>query len=136
MNLQEYEKVKDLGYLEYCDYLQEKYGKGRSNYMTKSWNYNGMVSRTSDGLVAHHKFEYCAIRLSEKEHAMHHPYEWQLADSIVYCDYLEHLFLHILICEMPNKNTEETVGVGGILKHLIPELNDFYSGWQIGRAHV
>ena len=42
--------------------------------------------------------------LFEKEHAMKNPYEWQLAKNIVYCDYLEHLFLHILICEYPAKD--------------------------------
>lgn len=38
MNLVEYEKVKNLTYLEYCDYLQQKYGIGLSDFMTKSWN--------------------------------------------------------------------------------------------------
>ena len=36
MHLSEYEKVKGFTYLEYCDYLQEKYGIGLSDYMTKS----------------------------------------------------------------------------------------------------
>ena len=49
MNLQEYEKVRDFTYLEYCDYLQQKYGIGRGNYMTKSWNKNPKVSRTKEG---------------------------------------------------------------------------------------
>ena len=40
MNMQEYLKVKDFTYLQYCDYLQSKYGIGRSDYMTKSWNKN------------------------------------------------------------------------------------------------
>ena len=97
MNLVEYEKVKNLTYLEYCDYLQQKYGIGLSDYMTKSWNKNSKVTRTKDGLLAHHKYEDHAIMLSTKEFAMQNPFEWQLAKNIVYCDYLEHLFLHILI---------------------------------------
>lgn len=32
MNYAEYEKVKTLSYYEYCDYLQKKYGIGKSNY--------------------------------------------------------------------------------------------------------
>ena len=104
MNISEYERVKDLTYLQYCDYLQNKYGIGISDFMTKSWNKNPKASRTKDGLIAHHKFEDHAIMLSEKNHAMKNPYEWQLARNIVYCDYLEHLFLHILICEHPAKN--------------------------------
>ena len=129
MNIQEYEQVKSLTYLEYCDYLQKKYGIGLCDYMTKSWNSNQKCSRTQDGLFAHHKFEDHAIRLSDKEYAMKNPFEWQLAENIVYCDYLEHLFLHILICEYPavDKNENEVVGIGGILDYLIPELNDLYS---------
>lgn len=132
MNLAEYEKVKNLTYLDYCDYLQQKYGIGLCNYMTKSWNKNAKVSRTNDGLIAHHKYEDHAIMLSNKEYAMQNPYEWQLAENIVYCDYLEHLFLHILICEYPsqNRNQLEAVGIGGIINFIVPELNDIYSGWQ------
>lgn len=36
MNMEEYTHVKDFTYLEYCDYLQKKYGVGLSDYMTKS----------------------------------------------------------------------------------------------------
>lgn len=37
MNIQEYEKVKKYTYLEYCDYLQRKYGIGLANYMSENW---------------------------------------------------------------------------------------------------
>lgn len=132
MKLAEYELIKKYNYLEYCDYLQKKYGIGRSDYMTKSWNKNSKCSRTNDGLVAHHKFEDHAILLSTKEAAMNNPFEWQLAQNIVYCDYLEHLLLHILICENPaqDKNAFEAVGIGGVINFIVPELNDVYSGWQ------
>lgn len=131
MNLIEYEKIKNLTYLEYCDYLQNKYGVGLCAYMTKSWNRNPKVTRTKEGLFAHHKFEDHAIMLSTREYAMNNPYEWQLAQNIVYCDYLEHLFLHILICEYPaeDRNIFEAVGVGGVVNFIVPELNDLYSGW-------
>lgn len=132
MNLQEYEKVKGLTYLEYCDYLQNKYGIGLSDYLTKSWNKNSKVTRTKEGLFVHHKYEDHAINLSIKEYAMNNPYEWQLAKNLVYCDYLEHLFLHILICEFPspNRNDFEVVGIGGVINHIVPQLNDFYCGFE------
>lgn len=131
MNLEEYNKVKNLNYLEYCDYLQNKYGLGKESYMDLSWNKNFKCSRTKEGLMAHHKMEDHAILLSDRAFAMRNPYEWQLPENLVYCDYLEHLFLHILICENPhkNKNKNEIVGIGGIINFLVPELNDFYSGW-------
>lgn len=132
MNLQEYEKIKGFTYLEYCDYLQKKYGIGINDYMTKDWGKNRDVSRTKEGLVAHHLFEDHAIMLSHIEYAKKNPYEWQLAKNIVYCDYLEHLLLHILICQDPSeeKNKNEEVGVGGVINYIVPELNDLYSGWQ------
>lgn len=136
MNLIEYQKIKDLAYLEYCDYLQQKYGIGLSDYMTKSWNKNQKCSRTKDGLVAHHKYEDHAIMLSDPNFAKINPFEWQLAKNIVYCDYLEHLFLHILICENPSedKNLFEVVGVGGVVNFIVPELNDVYSGFETTQA--
>jgi len=131
MNLVEYEKIKNYNYLEYCDYLQQKYGIALCDYMTKSWNKNKKITRTKDGLYAHHKYEDHAILLSNPEYAKKNPYDWQLRENIIYCDLLEHLFLHILICENPseNRNTNEKVGLGGIVNFIVPELNDVYSGW-------
>ena len=128
MNLQEYEKVKGLTYLEYCDYLQQKYGIGLCNYMTESWKINRKVTRTNEGLYVHHKYEDHAIKLSSPEHAKKSPYEWQMKENLIYCDLLEHLLLHQLICEYP-KNADVTVGMGGIVEHIVPEANDVYSGW-------
>lgn len=132
MNIQEYDRVKHFTYLEYCDYLQEKYGIGKADYMTKSYSKNRKVTRTGEGLLAHHKMEDRMISLSIPEVAIDYPFEWQKAENIVYCDYLEHLFLHILICEHPSASKEAfaAVGVGGVVNFIIPELNDFYSGWE------
>ena len=133
MNNNEYEKVKSLTYLEYCDYLQKKYGIGNCDYFTENWSKKPKVTRTKEGLFAHHKYEDHAILLGEVEHAKKNPYEWQRAENIVYCDWLEHLLLHILICEYPSKdkNVFEDVGVGGATSYIIPELNDLYSGMDI-----
>ena len=57
MKFEEYEKIKDFTYLEYCDYLQNKYGIGIDDFMTKSWNKNAKVTRTKEGLLAHHKLK-------------------------------------------------------------------------------
>lgn len=132
MNLTEYEKVKNLTYQEYCDYLQKKYGIGLCDYFTKFWAKNSKVTRTKEGLIVHHKFEDHVARLSSVEIAIQNPSEWQKAENLVYCDYLEHLLLHILIWEMPVKcqNGEELLGIGGITHYIVPELNDLYSGWQ------
>ena len=132
MNMDEYNKIKDLDYIGYCDYLQNKYGIGLTDYMTKSFNKNPKVTRTKDGLFTHHKMEDHMIMLSMPEIAKMCPYEWQSKENIVYCDYLEHLYLHILICKYPSAEKIQIakVGIGGVINFLIPELNDIYSGWE------
>lgn len=127
MNMTEFLKVKEMTYSEYCDYLQRKYGIGRSDYMTKSFYRNKKCSRTSEGLIAHHKAEDKMILLSTRVFAKKCPYEWQQKENIVYCDYLEHLLLHVLICKYPS--SEAGVGIGGVISYIAPELNDLYSGW-------
>ena len=133
MNVKEYNSVKEITYSDYCDYLQEKYGKGKYNYMTGTWNKNRNSSRTNDGLVAHHKYENRAARLADPTFAKEYPYEWQSAENLIYCDYLEHLLLHILICEERLQTAEEgeLVGMGGIIDFIVPELNDLYSGFEM-----
>lgn len=142
MTLNEYEKVKNYTYTEYVDYLKKKYGEAKYDYMTPSFNKNNKVSRTKEGLYCHHIKEYQAIMLGNKLYAERNPYEWQKAHNLVYCNLLEHMLLHILICEehMPKSKEElillvsnlEIVGIGGITNFFIPELNDFYSGWESG----
>lgn len=136
MDINEYLKVKDMTYLEYCDYLQDKYGIGRYDYMTKSWNKNHKCTRTNEGLIAHHKAEDKMIMLSTKEIAQKFPFEWQQKENIIYCDYLEHLLLHVLICIYPNPNKVPIadVGIGGVINFIVPELNDLYSGWKTNQV--
>lgn len=131
MNIQEYKRVKNYTYLEYCDYLQQKYGAGLCDYMRPNWTKNQKVTRTKEGLYVHHKFEDHAIMLGNPEYASKNPYEWQKKENLVYCNLLEHLLLHQLICEYPaeDKNDNEQVGIGGVVNFIVPELNDVYSGW-------
>lgn len=132
MNMNEYQKVRNLTYLEYCDYLQDKYGIGLADYMTKSYNMNPKCKRTKEGLIAHHKKEDTMIMLSTKAFAQICPFEWQKKENIVYCDYLEHLLLHVLICKYPSNEKADFVlaGIGGVINFIAPELNDLYSGWS------
>ena len=72
------------------------------------------------------------IMLSNKEVAQLYPFEWQLKENIVYCDYLEHLLLHVLICKYPSDDKADFIyaGIGGVVNFIVPELNDLYSGWN------
>ena len=132
MKMSEFEKVKDMTYLEYCDYLQAKYGIGLTDYMTKSYNKNQKCTRTKEGLVINHKDEDKMVMLSTTEIAKKFPFEWQTKEHLVYCDLLEHLLLHVLICKYPSKDKVPgvDVGIGGASNFLIPELNDVYCGWE------
>ena len=73
--MKEFKKVRDMSYLEYCDYLQTKYGIGLSDYMTKSFNPSAKCKRTKEGLIAHHKMEDHEPMLSTKEIAQMCPIE-------------------------------------------------------------
>lgn len=135
MKLEEFNNVYNMSYDQYCDYLTQKHGSGLSDYFTKSWNPNPKCKRTKEGLFAHHADEDKMIMLCEKKIAQMCPFEWQLKDRIVYCDYLEHLFLHSLICKFPNVNKipNVDVGIGGVVSFLVPELNDMYSGFPVSQ---
>lgn len=136
MDIKEYEIVKNYTYLEYCDYLQQKYGIGLCDYMKPNWTKNPKVTRTKEGLYVHHKYENHAIMLGNPSFAKNNPYEWQKKENLVYCNLLEHLLLHQMICENPaeDKNAFEKVGLGGIVNFIVPELNDVYSGWVSKQA--
>lgn len=132
MDCNEYEKVKNFTYRQYCDYLKQKYGNAKFDYFSKSFVKNPRISRTKEGLYCHHIFEDSAIDLSNPIWAKKHSYEYQKAENLCYCDLLEHLFLHILICEYPmtEEGSFELVGIGGVINFFVPELNDLYSGFK------
>lgn len=130
MNIEEFKQVKNMSYKRYCKYLQDKYGIGLDDYFTPGFSPKKTCKRTSEGLFVHHIKEDKAIRLSDVGYAKEYPFEWQKKENLVYCDYLEHLFLHVLICKIPYNQSGDEVGIGGILKYLVPKLNDIYSGWR------
>ena len=122
MHLDEYRKVNGLTYWQYCDYLKGKYGCLKECYGSKS------NSRSSDGLFIHHIGENEVANLSndavrkglEKEKDK----KYQSPEMLCYCDWLEHLLLHIMI-------GEETVGttnlrLEGCFTYLLPALRDFF----------
>lgn len=141
MTLEEYIQVKDMNYDEFCDHLEQKYGKAQYDYFRfRTGGYKPgvfarepKVSRTSEGLFAHHVKEDRAILLSVPDVAIRHPREYQSKENIVYCDWMEHLYAHILIAEHPAPNAEECVGLGGCINYLVPQLNDIFAGYQPGR---
>lgn len=136
MNKEEFLKIEDLYYGEYCKYLQKKYGKPSAPYFTNNYSRVSRISRTSEGLFIHHIKEDSAMMLSNPTYAREAPFEYQMPENLVYCDYLEHLLLHVKICEASFDHPERIkeslalVGAGGIFDYIIPDLNDIYSGYK------
>lgn len=130
-----YSKIMQMAYNELVQFLLNKYGPAKYDYFTNEQctSKNKKVTRTGEGLYCHHIDEDKAILLSNDKYAPMNPFEYQKADRLVYCNYLEHLLLHILIVEKPKNiyaNDNEVQGIGGLMTYMCPELNDLYSGRQ------
>ena len=116
---EEYDKQYKMKYVELCIYLQEKYGTPSGNYFLretcKSKNKN--ITRTEDGLFVHHIREDCMPDLGKTEIAVQSPWEYQLNYNLVYCNYIEHLILHIkIVREFYEVGLQNgcMLGVGGV----------------------
>lgn len=114
MNKEEYEKVKNYTYDEYCNYLKQKYGEIFYTYGSQKNN------KSDDGLFIHHIKENIVASLSNPNIAKENNPEYQEGKNLVYCDYLEHLLLHILIGEetVGTKN----LGLNGPFMYIVPAL--------------
>lgn len=130
-----YHRILTLSYNELVQELLDKYGKAKYNYFTsEDCKYkNRKVSRTNEGLYCHHIDEDKEIKLSDEKLATLYSFEYQTANRLVYCNYLEHLLLHILIFEESSNSTsnrEEILGLGGIITYMCKQLNDAYNGYE------
>lgn len=96
---QEYEKELQMTYSELCDYLKEKYGEALFDYFSnpECKSKNRKVSRTSEGLFCHHVFEDKYDNLGNLKMARTQPFDAQRKENLVYCNYIEHLILHLKI---------------------------------------
>ncbi|MGL5592135.1 MAG: hypothetical protein ACRDCJ_02120 [Metamycoplasmataceae bacterium] len=116
----------DKKYNEIISLLKEKYGDVPGDYFANETcrSQNTKIKRGSEGLFIHHIDEDKIYDLSTPKEAIKHDYAFQKADRLVYCDYLEHLILHIKIVE---ETDQELVGA---LLFMIPEINNIFSGWK------
>lgn len=138
-----YKEDKNLDYYDLCKKYQEKYGIPSSSYfLTESCKTkNTKITRGKDGLFLHHIYEYHKDYpdindLSKPELASKYPFKFQEAKNLCYCNYLEHLLLHIKINELRCKQLGNFVG-DGVIHYLIPIINDYiqenvtiYPNWQ------
>ena len=104
MNLSEYKSIENLNYFEYCNYLNNKY-----------------KDKSKSGLFKHHYYEYRKANLSNNEVAKQSTEEER--NTIIYCNFIEHLFLHILIGEQTDSRL--ALGLGGAINYIIPQINKY-----------
>ncbi len=128
-----YNSLMQMTYSQIVEKLLSKYGKAQYDYFVSEAckTKNRKNSRTSEGLFCHHIDEDKAILLASDEYAIKNPFRYQKADRLVYCNFLEHLLLHIKIVEEPKNayaNKNELHGIGGAMQFLIKQINDFYNG--------
>lgn len=127
MNQQELYKEINMSYDELTEHLQQKYGLAeRAYFRTETCKTKSLITRTNEGLYIHHIKETEIDDLSKPERALAYPWEYQMPNNLCYCNYLEHLLLHIHINIMRVRDRGAFV-CDGILNHIIPELNHIYT---------
>lgn len=99
MDTREVRLELDMSYDELAAYLLRKYGAVQYDYFTNEacTSKSKRISRTAEGLFCHHIDEDKGYMLSAKSYAVRYPFNYQRANRLVYCNYLEHLILHIRI---------------------------------------
>ena len=119
-------------YADIVDFLLLHHGPAQGDYFVNETckTKNKKISRTSEGLFCHHIDEDKAIMLSNEAFASKNPFTYQKAERLVYCNYLEHLLLHIKIAEEPRtelSNSNEVQGIGGAIL-ITNAINDIFMG--------
>lgn len=139
-----FEPLFKMTYDEYVDSLLDKYGKVKEPYFI--WpdfsEKNRKISRTDEGLVIHHIDEDEIQNLSsdDDERIRSEDYfKYQLPERLVYCNYVEHMILHMKIVEKElakpsNERINDTaLGIGGF-GIIVSEINymldrKYNGGW-------
>jgi hypothetical protein len=117
-------------------YCENKYSKVPGNFFKENWQPNTSIKRgASDGLDVHHKYEYDQLNsevcsLSDPETAKmwyNEGYtEYQLADNLVYCNWIEHQAIHAVIDTLRARQ-HGSYRAGCIESRRAPILNKFYN---------
>lgn len=132
MNAKELRSQISLSYKQQLQYLKAKYGEAKENYYldincTRKSKTNG---RGNEGLFLHHDFEYdpqnpLTANLSDPDIAKQFDYKYQYAENLTYCNYLEHILLHVKINVLRNKQLGRFIS-DGLINFMLPEVNDWY----------
>ena len=99
MDKEEIIKEMEMDYDQLVQYLLNKYGGSKYDYYVNESckTKNKKVTRSNEGLLCHHIDEDKAYSLCSPVAAQCFSFEYQKKGRLVYCNYIEHLLLHILI---------------------------------------
>jgi hypothetical protein len=99
MHSEDLKKQISMSYDAQVQVLLKKYGPAEYDYFLDdvSWEKSRFVARTSEGLQCHHIDEDTIPTLSDPSIARLHPFVHQKRERLVYCNFLEHLLLHMKI---------------------------------------
>lgn len=132
MDSEELHKEMGLSYQELLVYLKGKYGAAPENYYlniecTRKSKKN---ARGNEGLFLHHDYEYdeknsLSKNLSNPDDARQFDYKYQYAENLTYCNYLEHILLHVKINILRTKQLNIFIK-DGLVVFMLPEVNDWY----------
>lgn len=126
----------DFNYTQLVDYLNKKYGKVPGSYFCREnfKSINQKIKRGKDGLSIHHVKEIEIPLLSQKHNAEKYSFSYQKSENLVYCDYIEHTLLHVLIYEN-HKNKAKSDDFDGFFIMQSLFLSDYYRGYDFKRIN-
>ena len=136
----EYELLSKMNYDTLCKHLIEKYGEVKGSYFVNETcrTPNSKIKRSSEGLFVHHIKENEFVQLNNTRYALLAPYEYQLSENLLYCDYIEHMLLHMCIVKefAAAKYKEKIfVGFGGLMGYILPEIIDYINGYEYKKEY-
>ena len=99
MDKEEIIKEMEMDYDQLVQYLLNKYGGSKYDYFVNEGckTKNKKVTRSNEGLLCHHIDEDKGYCLCSPVAAQCFSFGYQKKERLVYCNYIEHLLLHILI---------------------------------------
>lgn len=134
-------ELLEMSYDQLVNYYLKKYGKVKYDFFHTPTcvSVQKKNSRTKEGLEIHHIDEDKYHNLSSKAYALKAPFECQKAERLVYVNVLEHLLLHIKICEEENERRiikgqqASYTNIGEIF--LSFRINDYFSKKSFANWH-
>jgi hypothetical protein len=117
-------------------FLKTKYGIPPKPYFTLKNNQyiKNKITRTQEGLFIHHDAENKYPQMTDIGRNVNekYPIEEHNKEKLTYCNYLEHIWLHVLIHVefdvVETNGRKYSVGEGGILNFMVPHINLYLSG--------